>query len=360
VSTQVASTASAASLIDPADSSGRYVRQTIFPAIGRDGQRRLARTHVLLVGCGALGSAVADLLVRAGVGRLTIADRDYVELNNLQRQSLYNEADVANHVPKAAAAAERLSQVNSAVEVVPVVADVDATSVEKLLESADILVDGTDNFETRYLLNDAAVKLRRPWVYGGVIASYGMTMTIRPGETPCLRCVFPDPPDAGSAPTCDTAGVIGPAVHLVASLQATEALKLAVGDLDSVNRELIAVDLWRLSFDRIPLGVPTPDCPACQRRDFAFLDRATPSRTTVLCGHDAVQVRVHPPVKLDLATLGERLTAAGEVMSNQYLLRFRDATSPYELTVFPDGRAIVKGTSDPVEARVLYARYVGL
>ena len=337
----------------------RYVRQSIFAPIGPEGQRRLGATRVLLVGCGALGSAVADLLVRAGIGRLIVVDRDYVELSNLQRQTLFDEADVADHLPKAAAAAARLRRINGDVRIEPVVTDVNPTNVERLANDADLIVDGTDNFETRYLINDVAVKRGIPWVYGGVIGGYGMTMTIRPGQTPCLRCVFPEPPPAGTAPTCDTAGVLGPAVGLVAALQTAEALKLAVGDVEALNHDLLAIDVWRLSFDRIPLSEPRPDCPTCGQHDFAFLDAMAPSRTTVLCGQDAVQVRIHPPVALDLGALADRLGAVGEVRSNRFLLRFNERAGKHELTIFPDGRAIVKGTTDPAEARALYARYVG-
>jgi len=348
-----------ASSPDAAPPTERYVRQTLFAPIGPEGQRRIGATRVLLVGSGALGGAVADLLVRAGIGRLILADRDYVELGNLQRQTLFDEADVAEHLPKAAAASARLRRINGDVRIEPVVADVNATNIERLASDVDLIVDGTDNFETRYLINDVAVKRGLPWVYGGVIGSYGMTMTIRPGETPCLRCVFPEPPPAGSAPTCDTAGVLGPAVGMVAALQVAEALKLAVGDVEAMNTDLLAIDVWRLSLDRIPLPAPRPDCPTCGRRDFAFLVEISPSRTTVLCGHDAVHVRVHPSVTLDLAALSARLGAIGDVRSNRYLLRFRESAGAHELTVFADGRAIVKGTTDPTEARVLYARYVG-
>ena len=346
--------------LESSNRSNRYVRQEIFPPIGRDGQARIAKTNVALIGGGALGSTIADLLVRSGVGSLTIADRDYVELHNLQRQSLYDESDVRNHLPKAAAAAARLHAINGQTAINPVVTDVNASNIAAIVADADIVVDGTDNFETRYLINDIAIKLNKPWVYGGVIASYGMTMTVIPGETSCLRCVFPEPPDAGSAPTCDTAGVIAPAVHVIAAIEATEVLKLAVGDLHSINRKLIAIDLWGLSFDEIEIGAPKPDCPACGLRSFTFLDRPTPSRQTVLCGHDAVQVLIQPPVELNLDSIAARLQSAGDVMKNRFLVRFRDRATNHELTIFPDGRAIVKGTTDPGEARALYARYVGI
>jgi len=312
-----------------------------------------------VIGCGALGGASANLLARAGFGHITLVDRDYVELHNLQRQTLFDEADVAAHVPKAVAAATRLSQINSEIVVTPIVADVNPASIEPLINGVDLIVDGLDNFETRYLLNDAAVKHAIPWVYGGVIGSYGMTMTIRPGESACLRCVFPDAPSAGSAPTCDTAGVLGPTVDVISGLQVAEAMKLAVGATDSLNPGLIAVDLWALSFDRIPVPGPIPGCPACDACQFTYLDSATLNQSTSLCGHDAVQLLITPPVSLDLANLEDRLSRSGETLRNRFLLRFRPAFSGHELTVFPDGRAIIKGTTDPIEARTLYARYIG-
>ncbi len=338
--------------------SERYARQTIYPEIGPDGQRRLLGARVCLVGVGALGTHIADTLARAGVGFLRIVDRDVPELNNLQRQILFDEADVASGDPKAVLAARRLAAINREVTVEPLVLDVNATNVESLIRDVDFVVDGSDNFELRYLLNDACVKLGKPWVYGGVIGSYGMTMTIRPGETPCLRCLFPDPPPPGDAPTCDTAGVLGPAVAVVAAIEAAEAMKLALGAQDALNPDLLSIDVWSLSFDRIRLGEPRPDCPACGQREFAFLDRAAPSQTTQLCGRDAVQVLVHPPARLSLPALAERLRAVGPVAFNAYLLRFQ--AGPHEVTVFPDGRALIKGTTDPAEARSIYARYIGM
>ncbi|HUZ02279.1 MAG TPA: ThiF family adenylyltransferase [Thermomicrobiaceae bacterium] len=338
--------------------AGRYARQVIFPAIGAVGQERLGRSRVCLIGVGALGSHVADLLVRAGIGYLRLVDRDVPELTNLQRQSLYDESDLDSGVPKAVAAARRLAAANSEVELDPHVADVNQGNVEALIADVDLVIDGSDNFEVRYLVNDACLKLGKPWVYGGVIASYGMSMTVLPGVTPCLRCVFPDPPAPGEAPTCDTAGVIGPAVAVVAGLQAAEALKLAVGADDARNRDLVAIDVWDLSFDRIALGDRREDCPACGRHEYTFLDRAAPSQTTQLCGRDAVQVLVHPPARIALASLAERLSALGSVRVNAFLLRCE--LDRYDLTVFPDGRAIIKGTTDASEARAVYARYIGM
>lgn len=337
----------------------RYIRQTIFAPIGKSGQERISAGSIALVGCGALGSAVADQLVRAGVGRIRLIDRDFVEIHNLQRQSLYTEADVADRTPKAIAAAQRLATVNSSIEIEPVIDDLDASNIERLLGDVDLIIDGTDNFDTRYLLNDFAVSRNIPWIYGGVIGGYGMTMTIRPGVTACLRCVFPEAPPAGTAPTCDTAGVIGPAVHAVASFEVAEALKYLVGAHDHLNNGLLSFDVWNLSNDRIPTGAPRPDCPCCGKREFPFLNKPRDERETVLCGQDSVQVRLRNPITLDLETLSRRLSNTGEVKLNKFLLRFTDIATGRELTVFPDGRAIVRGTTDGDEARRLYDVYVG-
>jgi len=338
----------------------RYIRQEIFQPIGKPGQARLASTHVAVVGVGALGSASADSLARAGVGMLTIIDRDYVELHNLQRQSLYDEGDVAARTPKAIAAAERLKRVNRDIEIIPVVADITSANIEALTAGADILVDGTDNFETRYLINDLAVKTNRPWVYGGVIGGGGATMTIRPHRSPCLRCVFPTMPEAGSAPTCDTAGVLGPAVHVIAAFQASETIKLALGAVDRINADLVSIDVWNVNLHATSLGKPDPDCPCCGRGRYDFLDRAPAMSEMILCGHDAVQVHPYPPVQIDLGELAMRLRSIGVVSANRYLLRFTEPNSPLELTVFPDGRAIIAGAGDPAEARRVYARYIGV
>ena len=340
-------------------STSRYVRQEILGQFGAEGQERLRQTQIGLVGAGALGSTIADLLVRAGIGKLTLVDRDYVELHNLQRQSLYSEPDVDAHLPKAAAAAQRLAEINRDVMVKPVIADINSVNIESLLADCAILVDGTDNFETRYLINDLAVKTGRPWVYGGVLATYGMTATIIPNETACLRCVFPETPGAGSIPTCETAGVLGPAVHVIAALQASEAIKLALGHSDRVNRHLVSIDIWNMEMTRVPTGSPRSDCPTCGERRFDFLNRATPNLETSLCGHDAVQVMVSPAVRINLDGLGARLRPIGDVLVNRFLVRFTDPATGHELTVFPDGRAIIKGVTEPAVARAVYDRYVG-
>lgn len=336
----------------------RYARQRIIPAIGDDGQEQLEQARVAVLGVGALGTHAADSLARAGVGYLRLVDRDLPELSNLQRQILFDSEDVESGVPKAVAAARRLERVNPEIEIDPRVTDINATNIEELIQDVDLIVDGSDNFELRYLLNDAAVKHSVPWIYGGVISTHGMTMTIRPGETPCLRCVFPESPAPGDAPTCDTAGVLGPAVALVSSIQSAEAIKLLTGNTDALNRSLLMLEIWELSFRDVTLGDRNPDCPACGRGEFEFLDRQAPRQTTELCGSDSIQIMVHPQPKLSLENLAQRLSTAGSVNHNAYLLRFQ--VNGYQMTVFPDGRAIVKGTTDPAEARAVYARYVGM
>jgi adenylyltransferase/sulfurtransferase len=341
------------------DQTRRYIRQTIFAPIGKTGQVQLEAARVVLVGCGALGSAIADQLTRAGIGQLRIIDRDFVEIHNLQRQSLFTEDDVRRRMPKSLAAYERLTSVNSQVSIDPIVDDLNNGNIDALLSGFDLIIDGTDNFETRYLINDYAVAHSRPWIYGGVIGSYGMTMTIRPGITACMRCVFPEAPPPGVAPTCDTAGVIGPIVHVIASYEVTEAMKFLVGAFDKLNQGLLAVDLWSLSTDRIPTGLPNPSCPTCGLQMFDYLNAPRDDRETVLCGQDSVQIRLAEPIHLDLDLLAKRLSNAGDVVTSKFLLRFTDAATDRELTVFPDGRAIVRGTTDGEEARRLYATYIG-
>jgi adenylyltransferase/sulfurtransferase len=337
----------------------RYARQIIFPPIGEEGQRRLLDSHVTIIGVGATGSILADRCARAGVGHLRLIDRDFVELNNLQRQLVYDEEDVAAALPKAVAMARHLRRVNSEIAIEEIVADANPTNIAGFIADADVVLDGTDNFATRYLINDACVKLGKPWVYSGVIASYGMSMTIRPGETPCLRCIMGELPAPGTVPTCDTAGIIGPIVSLLGSIAVAEALKLIVGK-GTPNHGMIHIDLWDNSFDKFDLGGPRPDCPACGRRDFAFLNAEAGARTTALCGRDAVQVSVAGAPMLNLSALAERLRAgqAGVVQVNAYLLRAQ--IENHEFTVFPDGRAIIKGTNDEAVAATLYARYVGM
>src|SRR5438445_528782 len=337
----------------------RYSRQMRFYGIGEEGQRRLLDSHVTLCGCGALGTVLANVLVRAGVGHLRLVDLDFIETNNLQRQVLFDEHDVAENLPKAEAAARKLAAINSSAYVEPVVTDIDRTNIIELVRDADLILDGTDNFEIRYLINDAAVKLGKPWVYGGCIGSYGQSLTILPGETPCLRCVFEAAPNPGEAGTCETAGVLAPIVNIVASIQAAEALKILAGKRETINRELIYIDVWDNTTRRIKIAglLGKSDCPCCHRKQFEWLDGAHGAQTTSLCGRNAVQVSHRVAGKLDFETMARELTSLGRVNFNKFLLKFD--VDGYQFTVFPDGRAIIKGTNDPDKAKTLYAKYVG-
>lgn len=336
----------------------RYSRQILFREIGREGQERLLASRVLVVGCGALGASHAEMLSRAGVGSLRIVDRDFVEFTNLQRQTLFSESDAAERLPKAIAAKRRIAEINSEIEVEAIVADVNNSNIEALIAGCDLVLDGTDNFQIRYLVNDACVKHELPWIYGAAVSSYGTTMTIRPGETPCLRCIFEEMPDAGSAPTCDTAGVIMPIIASISAIQVAEAVKLLVGDTASLHRSLVQIDLWASDWRKIKLAGPNEDCICCGQKRFEFLDAEAQEFAAVLCGRDAVQIAPPHPTELDLPALAARLSALGEVKQNEYLLRF--SIEEQEITVFRDGRAIIKGTEDPAHARSLYAKYVGV
>ena len=338
------------------DAAGRerYSRQILFPGIGERGQEALLAAHAAVVGCGALGSFHAAALARAGVGRITIVDRDYVEPSNLHRQWLFEESDAAQALPKAAAAERHIARINSAVRARGVVADLTAGNIAELLGEAGLILDGTDNFEARYLINDFAVSRGIPWIYGAAVGSYGLTMTVIPGRTACLRCVYPEPP-AGPQPTCETAGVLNAIVSAVASLQVADALKILCGRRDLVCPRITTLDVWSGGIRQIEGPARDPECPACARREFPWLEESRRPPVS-LCGRNAVQIheRERP---IDLLELQSRLAPLGEVRANEFALRFLIA--PYELTIFPDGRAIVKGTSDPGVARSLYARYVG-
>ncbi len=313
---------------------------------------------MLIVGCGALGSSHAEMLARAGVGHLRIVDRDFVEFTNLQRQTLFKESDASERLPKAIAAKNRLAEINSEIEVEAVVADVNNSNIESLIDGCDVVLDGTDNFQIRYLLNDACVKHGKTWIYGAAVSSYGATMTVIPGETPCLRCIFDEMPDAGSAPTCDTAGVIMPIITSISAIQTAEAMKLLVGDRASLHGSLIQIDIWKNDWRKIAVAEPEPDCIACGKHIYEFLDAENGEFTAVLCGRDAVQIAPPKPTTIDLKTLAANLAAISEVKQNEYLVRFSVGT--HEITVFADARAIIKGTDDPTEARSLYAKFIGL
>jgi molybdopterin/thiamine biosynthesis adenylyltransferase len=340
-----------------ASAAGRYARQTRFPPLGAAGQARLGAAHVAIVGCGALGSAQADLLARAGVGHITIIDRDYVEWSNLQRQRLFDEADARDALPKAAAAARHLAQINSLTRVDGVVADLDSDNIGRLLAGAQVLLDGADNFETRYLLNDYAVARGLPWIYGAAVGSYGCTFTIRPGATACLECVFGPRPE-GAAETCETAGVLNFVVDWVAAQQAGEAIKLCAGQTAALRPTLAAADLWRNEFRQLAAPPRDPACPCCGQRRFVHLEALSAAASTVLCGRNAVQVNPRRGA-LDLPALAQRLQSLGTVRQNEFVLRFAPQTGPLEMTLFADGRAIIQGTDDPAAARSLYARYIG-
>lgn len=365
--------------LDPA--LARYSRQILFEAIGLDGQQRLQNARAVLFGCGALGTVLANTLVRAGLGFLRICDRDFIELDNLQRQVLFDEDDIAAQRPKAVAAAEKLRRINAAVTVEPHVLDVNHTNIERLAQGAQILLDGTDNFETRFLINDLSIKSGRPWIYGAVIGATGLMMPILPGETPCLRCVFEEAPPPEMNPTCDTAGVIGPAVNVVASLQAAEALKLLCGKKADILRGLLHLDLWtgRFMTMNVQSARDRGTCPCCHQREFTWLDGRNAAAAVTLCGRNAVQINPQrcetnspagqhssgagvsagQPPAIDFAAIARKLepVATGPVTFNRFLLRA--TIDGCELTLFPDARAIIKGTTSPEKARSLYAKYIG-
>ncbi|MBK9314842.1 MAG: ThiF family adenylyltransferase [Acidobacteria bacterium] len=337
----------------------RYSRQILYPGIGKEGQQKLELSHVVVIGCGALGSLHAEMLSRAGVGRLRLIDRDFIEESNLQRQIMFEERHVAERLPKAVAAAERIQRINSAVAVEPVVKDVNYSNIEGLIRDADLVIDGTDNFEVRYLINDAAVKLNIPWVYGAVVGAYGVQMTILPRVTPCLRCVFPEMPAPGTSPTCDTAGVILPAIAVISAYQVTEAMKILTGKTSQLHGSLIQIDMWENRFSRLRIdGLRAQsDCRTCVQGSYDALDASGGQLVTTLCGRNAVQITPAPGAQIDFADLASQLHGLGEVSYNRYLLKFR--IGDQEITVFPDARSIIKGTDDPNLARSLYARFIG-
>jgi adenylyltransferase/sulfurtransferase len=336
------------------DFSERYSRQILFRGIGEVGQRKLGAARVAVVGCGATGSALAGLLARAGIGTLRVIDRDYVEPSNLQRQSLFDEADAAESLPKAIAAARKIGRFNSEIKVDAKVEDLVPANIEALLEGMELILDGTDNFETRYLLNDFAVSQSRPWIYSAAVGSYAVTLNVLPGETACLACIFPDSP-RGMVETCETSGILNSAVSLVASIAATEAVKFLVGGVEKMRRTLLSFDVWTNEHAEISAARPRAGCRACGERDFVHLAGEGRPHIT-LCGRNSVQIheRQRP---IDFAEMDRRLRPHGEVRHNDFVLKFWH--EPYEMTLFPDGRAIIKGTTDTAVARSLYARYVG-
>ncbi|MGB5346333.1 MAG: ThiF family adenylyltransferase [Woeseia sp.] len=358
----------------------RYHRQMLLPGFGEEGQRRLLESTALILGCGALGTVAADMLARAGVGHLIIVDRDFIELSNLQRQVLFDEQDVAESLPKAEAARRKLGGINSQVRVTAIVDDINHSNIAALADGADVIVDGLDNFETRYLANDLAVKIGLPYLYGGAVGTVGMALPILPhtvgGDapwetladgsraTPCFRCLFDEAPPPGTSPTCDTVGVIGPAVAIIANFQVAEALKILTGNFTQVAATMLNIDLWTNSLTQLKVGraYSDADCRCCKHRTFDYLDGNAGSRSTTLCGRDAVQLsHRQQSAAMDLQELATRLAAHGSVRVNDFMLRaeLQDNGKPFELMLFPDGRAIIKGTSDASVARGVYAKFIG-
>jgi molybdopterin/thiamine biosynthesis adenylyltransferase len=333
----------------------KYSRQMLFEPLGREGQHHLANSSAVLVGCGAIGAATANLLVRSGIGRLRILDRDFVEPSNLQRQTLFDESDAKDSLPKAVAAERQLRAINSDVQVEGVVADLSQRNATELLTGFALILDGTDNFETRFLVNDFAVKTVTPWIYAAAVASYGVTMTILPGQSPCLACLLDSSEGMGLEETCDTIGVLGPIVNLIASLQAAEALKLLSGRASALHGRLVSCDVWSGRFQSVQPG-RNPCCRVCASHEFSHLTGEAQPHIT-MCGRDSVQIHERGR-SLDLKALQQRLApTVPDVRQNGFLLRF--LIPPYEMTVFTDGRAILKGTKDPSVARSLYAKYIG-
>lgn len=331
----------------------RYSRQVMFPAIGEEGQARLLRSRAVIIGCGALGCSIATLLVRAGVGNIRLVDRDFIELHNLQRQTLFDEDDIAARLPKAVAAERHLRKVNSSIEIEGVVADVNYSNIEAYCKDADAILDGLDNFETRFLINDAALKLKLPWVYGGVAGSTGMTMTIVPGKSPCFRCVFPRLPELDEVPNCETAGIVGSVPNIIGALEATEAMKLLVGA--ELNRKATMVDVWDMAFYSLTIR-QRDDCPACQGT-YEFLGKRFEVKTTPLCGQSrAVQVVDTRLQSVNLGEIAASLQDVSDVSKNEFMLRFK--VDKHEITAFPDGRAIIGNTNDESLAKELYRRYI--
>lgn len=332
----------------------RYSRQIIFPGIGNEGQDKLCNSSVVIIGCGALGCNIANLLVRAGVGKVSIVDRDFIEYHNLQRQALFDEEDIKLQLPKAIAAQKHLEKINSLVEIEGIVADVNFSNIEKFCSGKDLIMDGVDNLETRYLINDISLKLSVPYIYGGAISSLGMTMTIIPGQTPCLRCVFPSVPPRGTLPTCETDGVLGTITATIGAVQATEAIKVLIGS-NEINRDLITLDIWDMTFERVQIA-RNPNCPACNG-EYEYLEKKDALIKSSLCGQSrAIQVVDTECGKIDLAGLAERLKNVHSLNRNEYMLRF-DADG-HKITVFPDGRAVIGNTLDESLAEKIYRKYV--
>jgi molybdopterin/thiamine biosynthesis adenylyltransferase len=340
------------------DHLDRYARQISYPSFGVESQQRLLTSRIFICGCGALGTTLANHLVRAGVGFVRIVDRDLVDEVNLHRQILFEESDAAQSLPKAVAAAERLRRVNSQVFVESIVADVRANNIQQFASDVDLILDGSDNFETRFLLNDFSLKYNIPWISAACLGTQGQVLAIIPGRTPCLRCVIPEPPLPGSVPTCETAGILGPIVGVIASIQAMEAIKILAHKWEAVITDLISVNLWPFRIYQIAISnLKEPNCPACQLGQYEYLSSTRISRAAVLCGQQSVQIRPPAPAKCDFEQLSQQWESLGVVEQSPFFLRLR--TPQWTLTLFPDGRAIIAGINDVSLARSIYARLVG-
>jgi molybdopterin/thiamine biosynthesis adenylyltransferase len=338
----------------------RYSRQLLYPDLGEEGQKKLISSKVTLIGCGALGTTTANALVRAGVGHLVIADRDFIETNNLQRQVLFDEEDIEKGLPKAEAARRKLEKINSQVKVEARVTDVNSRNIEEIIAGNDLILDGLDNFESRLLVNDATVKHRIPWIYAACISSQGLTMPIIPYETPCLRCIFETAPPPGMTPTCDTAGIVSPIVQIISAIQVMEAIKLLIGRKDALVRHLVSIDAWSGTFNKFNVQDyrSYTNCPTCKEGRFDFLEAQEGTYITSLCGRNSLQITPSNKEKLNFKELKERLSKIGNVSGNKFLLRF--SVDEYQITIFDEGRAIIQGTTDESIAKTLYAKYIGL
>jgi molybdopterin-synthase adenylyltransferase len=336
----------------------RYSRQLVLKEIGREGQSLLDQSRIAIIGVGALGTVSANLLARAGVGNIRLIDRDFLEMNNLQRQVLYDEADLAENLPKAVAAKQKLERTNSEIKIEAQVADVNPDTIAHLLDKVNLVVDGTDNFETRFLINDYCLKNKIPWIYGGAVRMEGMSYVILPGNGPCLRCLFGEAPSPENIQTCDQVGILAPVAHLIASFQTIEAIKILAQRFEFVDRQLWKVDLWNRQFKAISLEhLEDAPCSSCRGREYPFLERKAGSHAVMLCGRNAVQIFSRRPEGMSFEKLAAKLKPQAEVQFNDYLLRCR--LPEHEITVFAGGRAIVKGTEDEAEAKSLYAKYIG-
>ncbi|HNX22520.1 MAG TPA: ThiF family adenylyltransferase [Spirochaetota bacterium] len=335
----------------------RYYKQTLLPQIGADGQEMLGGSTVVIAGCGALGTSLANTMVRSGVGNVVIIDRDYIDYDNLPRQILFDEEDIRKGLPKSVAAAEKLRLVNSSVNITPVVADLTSSNIEELIKGADLILDGTDNFETRFLINEASDKMKIPWVYAGVVSTYGMVYATLPGETPCFNCFINNIPAPGSFPTCATTGVLNTAVNMVTSIEATEGLKILTGRKSAISEKLIYVDVWHGLFKHFVIKKGETPCRICDEHKYEFLKTGKGVKAVSLCGHNSVQVTPSSEIGISFEELASRLRSSGEVKFNNYMMKF--IIPQYEFTIFPDGRTIIKGVMDESAGKSLYAKYIG-